>query len=354
MTAATVRAPAARILAPTTATSVTAVLVDRCSRSSSRRCSTAAFRAPRRTASPRRSRAATSRPGSTRGCASCAGLIYASILADRHRDRAVAVRRASPSSPPACSPRARSPRRSSASPPARRWPTSSPGSCWRSPSRCASATGSTFEGDVRRRRGRAPELHRPAHRRRAADRDPQRAAGRRDPAQRHDRRSERRSRSTSRSGSPPEADAERAVAVLAEEPGVGGHGRRGHATRACGCPIARPGARRRRSRRSARPRCAPERCGACALQGSCLGRDPLPAGEIRPTARLDRSRAPGGSPRDMSSSRRNSSATTPPSRRSRPEQGPPRPARSSAPAVLVGVLALVGYVVARRRLRAAI
>ena len=48
---------------------------------------------------------------------------------------------ASTSSPPACSPPARSPRRSSASPRARRSPTSSPGSCSRSRSRCGSATG---------------------------------------------------------------------------------------------------------------------------------------------------------------------------------------------------------------------
>ena len=66
---------------------------------------------------------------------------------DRPGDRAVAVRRASTRSPPACSPPASSPPRSSASPPGRRWPTSSPASCSRSRSRSASATGSTFEDD---------------------------------------------------------------------------------------------------------------------------------------------------------------------------------------------------------------
>ncbi len=64
---------------------------------------------------------------------------------DRHVHRALAVRGARADRRLASSPRARWWPRSSASPRARRSPTSSPGSCSRSPSRCASATGSPFE-----------------------------------------------------------------------------------------------------------------------------------------------------------------------------------------------------------------
>ncbi len=68
-------------------------------------------------------------------------LLYATIIADRRRR---SRSRASPGSttwPAACSPPARSPPRSSASPPARCSRTSSPGSCSRSRSRSGSATG---------------------------------------------------------------------------------------------------------------------------------------------------------------------------------------------------------------------
>ena len=99
----------------------------------------------------------------------------------------------------------------------------------------------------------------------------------------------------------PDADAERAAAVLAR----GAQRQRSRSprsrTRASGCRSPTRWAPRATAP-SGRPPCGPERCDACARQGSCLGRDPLPAGEIRPTARLVRSRAPEGSPRDISSS----------------------------------------------------
>ena len=66
--------------------------VDRCCDRRRDAASTAASRArPQR--SRRRSSARRSRARPTRACASCAGCIYAAILADRRRGRAVAVRR---------------------------------------------------------------------------------------------------------------------------------------------------------------------------------------------------------------------------------------------------------------------
>ena len=133
-------------------------------------------------------------------------------------------------------------------------------SCSRSRSRCGRRLGH-LRGRLRRRRGRAAQLHGPAHAVRAADRDPQRAARRRDPAQRHARRSTRSALDVS-VWLPPDADAERAVACAA----------RRRPARRVASPRRRPRASGCRSAASA---CAPARAGRAheaELRARCLRR----------------------------------------------------------------------------------
>ena len=100
---------------------------------------------------------------------------------------------------------------------------------------------------------------------RAADRDPQRAAGQRDPAQRH-ARDRARSGWTSRSGCPPGADVPRALDVLREETGQSREHRRERAPRARGWRSA-ASACHRPNAPSTRRSCASSACARLRADG---------------------------------------------------------------------------------------
>ena len=305
--------------------------------------------APAGGGSPAACCAAGSRRRPTRACASCAGSSCARAAGGRDPRRALAVRRPRPRRRqlPRLG-RARR-RRSSASPPARRWPTSSPGIMLAITQPLRVGDWVTFEdsyGVVEDVRLNFTVLRTPAEQRIVI---PERAARERDPAQRHARDRRRRARRVGLARPPAPTSAARSTCsreqteqsvTVAET-----HRRRRPAR---GRRRARA---RRRSAPGARRSCASSACGGCARTGSWAPDRAIPRARARDLGhrgeepdRLYNRRfavAPGGVRMSRSQRTGDAAAATAAALATRPCSG-----SSSCWCVIgMGGLAAVGYVV---------